>query len=213
MRVELMSSTVARSRSSLSYARTKYVRPAAALRSGDGPLPHPSCKRALRLPGRNAGAARERMRSREQIWYPTRDSNPEHPASEAGASAVVAPAGHGTSSRTRAPAGALAHEPLSRAGEGAAGPVPQTKSPEASRRIRAFARPRSASYIGGVSRFAGRTESSARAQPGACRNAGEAFGFCIATFICTAFLFQRAGFARGTGSNVGRGKRLTRFSS
>ena len=93
-RIELASPTVAPSRSPLSYARTKYLRPAASLQPAAGRLPHPSCQRAFPLPGRNAGAARERMRSREKIWYPTRDSNPEHPASKAGTSAVVAPAGH-----------------------------------------------------------------------------------------------------------------------
>ena len=58
-RIELASPTVAPSRSPLSYARTKYVRPAAALQWRRALLPHPSFQRTLRLPGRNAGAARE----------------------------------------------------------------------------------------------------------------------------------------------------------
>ena len=111
-RIELASPTVAPSRSPLSYARTIHPARRRASSSG-GPLPHPSCQRSFRLPGHNAGAARELTRSREKIWYPTRDSNPEHPASEAGASAVVSPAGRKRTGATwtakKKPGGLAAH--------------------------------------------------------------------------------------------------------
>ena len=106
---------------------------------------------------------------------------------------MVAPAGHGTSFVCNA------RKEKARRPRGASGLSPDDV----------------ANYIDGISRFAGRTWSSARAQPGACRNAGVCFSFCIATFICTAFLgfpYSSTGFARGTDFNADVGKRLTCFS-
>ena len=47
--------------------------------TGSGHIP--SCKRTIRFAGRYAGAGRKRFASVE-IWYPTRDSNPENHVSE-----------------------------------------------------------------------------------------------------------------------------------
>ena len=125
-RVELASPTVAPSRSALlelrphenpqafrrragspqSRARTTDSRTREHVRGGGRHLPHPSCQRAFRLPGRHAGAVREQPPLTRTNWCPTRDLNPDQPASEAGAYADSA---SGARSTNKKPGDLAAH--------------------------------------------------------------------------------------------------------